>query len=252
MTPGGPPRGRARRWRSQACAHFRVPKHLTELLDVAHRACSQAGAEQGQARHHRSTDLVGKSINNVLTILRRMLVIARKRGLSAVVPEIDWLKVPAQEFDFLDFEEAKRLLAALDEGWHTMVLVALRTGMRMGELIALRWQDVDLVAGKITVCQNAVKGRARLVRCTSVLRRYSRRHREVYRRAELQRRSPRGPPAQRHDRRRRIVRRGLRQGGWVSPAGVMHAGATTHQALIRSLQVSSINLKLWSVSVSQF
>ena len=38
-----------------------------------------------------------------------------------------------------------------------MVLVALRTGMRMSELIALRWQDVDLVAGKITVRQNAVK-----------------------------------------------------------------------------------------------
>jgi integrase len=103
--------------------------------------------------------LSSKSINNILTILRRMLVIARKRGLIAMVPEIDWLKVPPQEFDFLDFEEANRLLAAVDEDWRTMVLVALRTGMRMGELIALRWQDVDLVAGKITVRQNAVKGR---------------------------------------------------------------------------------------------
>jgi integrase len=46
-----------------------------------------------------------------------------------------------------------------DEEWRTMVLLALRTGMRMGELIALRWQDVDLVAGKVTVKQNAVKGR---------------------------------------------------------------------------------------------
>ncbi len=103
--------------------------------------------------------LSAKSINNILTILRRMLVIARKRGLIAVVPEIDWLKVPPQEFDFLDFEEADRLLGAVDEEWRTMVLVALRTGMRMGELIALRWQDVDLVAGRITVRQNAVKGR---------------------------------------------------------------------------------------------
>jgi integrase len=67
--------------------------------------------------------------------------------------------VPAQEFDFLDFEEADRLLAAVDEDWRAMVLVALRTGMRMGELIALRWQDVDLIAGRVTVRQNAVKGR---------------------------------------------------------------------------------------------
>lgn len=82
-----------------------------------------------------------------------MLVIARKRGLIATVPEIDWLRAPPQEFDFLDFEEADRLLAAVDEEWRTMVLVALRTGMRMGELIALRRQDVDLVAGKVTVKQ---------------------------------------------------------------------------------------------------
>lgn len=94
--------------------------------------------------------LSAKSINNCLTILRRMLVIARKRGLIAAVPEVEWLKVPAQEFDFLDFEEARRLLGKVDEEWSTMVLVALRTGMRMGELIALRWQDVDLVAGKIS------------------------------------------------------------------------------------------------------
>jgi integrase len=106
----------------------------------------------------RST-LKAKSINNVLTVIRRMLVIARKRGLITTVPEIDWLRVPPQEFDFLDFEEADRLLAAVDAEWRTMVLVALRTGMRMGELIALRWQDVDLVVGKVTVKQNAVKGR---------------------------------------------------------------------------------------------
>lgn len=45
--------------------------------------------------------LSAKSINNCLTILRRMLVIARKRGLIAAVPEIDWLKAPPLEFDFL-------------------------------------------------------------------------------------------------------------------------------------------------------
>jgi len=99
-----------------------------------------------------------KSINNYLTILRRMLVIARKRGLIATVPEIDWLKVQAQEFDFLDFEESNRLLKAVDEEWRTMVLVALRTGMRMGELIALRWQDVDGTAGRLRVRRTYSRG----------------------------------------------------------------------------------------------
>lgn len=39
-----------------------------------------------------------------------------------------------------------------------MFLVALRTGIRHGELIGLRWEDVDLVAGRNTVRQNSVDG----------------------------------------------------------------------------------------------
>jgi integrase len=102
--------------------------------------------------------LSAKTINNVLTVLRRMLVVARKRGLIESVPEIEWLKSAKPEFDFLDFGEAKRLLDAADGEWRTMILVALRTGLRHGELIGLRWEDVDLVAGRITVRQNVVYG----------------------------------------------------------------------------------------------
>ena len=32
-----------------------------------------------------------------------------------------------------------------------MVVVALRTGLRQGELLALRWQDVDLVNRRMVV-----------------------------------------------------------------------------------------------------
>lgn len=99
-----------------------------------------------------------KSINNALTVLRRMLSIARKRGLIASVPEIDWYRVPEGEFDFFTFEEAARLIAAAPEEWRAMITVALRTGLRLGELMALRWQDVDLTAGKLTVRQNVVRG----------------------------------------------------------------------------------------------
>jgi integrase len=32
-----------------------------------------------------------------------------------------------------------------------MIMTGLRTGLRIGELRALRWVDVDLVAGRLTV-----------------------------------------------------------------------------------------------------
>ena len=38
-----------------------------------------------------------------------------------------------------------------------MILTGLRTGLRIGELRALRWQDVDLVAGRLSVRQAAAK-----------------------------------------------------------------------------------------------
>jgi integrase len=55
--------------------------------------------------------------------------------------------VPEPDTDFLSFEEAERLVAAAhDMGeWRTMIVVGLRTGLRFGELLALRWEDVDLL-----------------------------------------------------------------------------------------------------------
>ncbi len=102
--------------------------------------------------------LSAKTINNVLTCLRRMLSIARKRGVIAVVPEVEWLKSPRGDFDFLDFAEAERLVEGAGGEWRTMILLGLKTGMRQGEMLALRWQDVDLVAGRLVVKQNYVRG----------------------------------------------------------------------------------------------
>lgn len=107
----------------------------------------------------RKKPLAKKSVNNHLTVLRRLLVVAKKRGLIAVVPEIEWLQAPKPAFDFLTFEEADRLVAGADGEWATMILVGLRTGLRQGELLALRWQDVDLKSGLLCVRQSVTRGR---------------------------------------------------------------------------------------------
>jgi integrase len=66
-----------------------------------------------------------------------------------------WLDTIRQEVAPLNAEEAHRLLAAIR---HTRVywpvLLALATGMRRGEILALRWQNVDLERGALRVVES--------------------------------------------------------------------------------------------------
>jgi integrase len=102
--------------------------------------------------------LARKTINNHLTVLRKLLATAVEWKLLALVPQIKWLKAPLPEFDFLTFEEADRLIEAADKEWRPMITVALRTGLRLGELLALRWSDVDLEARRIIVRRAVARG----------------------------------------------------------------------------------------------
>jgi integrase len=99
-----------------------------------------------------------KSINNHLIVLHRMLAVAVEWGLLDHAPVFKKLKAPAPEFDFLDFEEADKLVEAAEGEWRAMIVTALKTGLRFGELLALRWEDVDLNIGKIVVRRSAYKG----------------------------------------------------------------------------------------------
>lgn len=100
--------------------------------------------------------LSDKSINNVQAVISHMLNYAKKRKLITYVPDVEWLRPAKPEIDFLDFEEAERLFVGGSKvpEWHCAVSLAAKTGMRLGELRALQWGDVDLVAGKVFVRRN--------------------------------------------------------------------------------------------------
>jgi integrase len=44
-----------------------------------------------------------------------------------------------------------------DEHYFPLFVTALFTGMRRGELLALRWQDLDLLLGQISVCRGLLQ-----------------------------------------------------------------------------------------------
>ncbi|MEZ4448951.1 MAG: tyrosine-type recombinase/integrase [Nannocystaceae bacterium] len=85
-----------------------------------------------------------KTINNILTTLRSVLHLAHDYELVHRVPRIRMEKVPRPDPVFLDDDEIARLLAATPPEWWLVVFTAVRTGLRRGELMALRWEDVHL------------------------------------------------------------------------------------------------------------
>ena len=136
---------------------------LPALGDLELRAVTYAAIEDFKLSLLRATPdrpaLSAKTANNVLTVLRRLLAIAARRGVISEVPHFEWMKVVRPEIDYLTFAEADRLVEGAQGEDRAMILTALRTGMRRGELFGLRWSDVDLVAGRIVVRQAIVRNR---------------------------------------------------------------------------------------------
>ena len=72
------------------------------------------------------------------------------------------LREPRKPRRFFEKEEVAVLLKACDKHFRPLVLAALFTGARFGELRALRWQDVNLDTGKLELFRSKVGNADRL------------------------------------------------------------------------------------------
>src|SRR5208283_1047616 len=88
--------------------------------------------------------LLPQTVNNHLTILGKCLRCAEEWGELEHVPKMKKLKVPPQKFDFFLSEESEKLLSVIEDPmWYALVLMALRSGLRVSELLGLEWPDID-------------------------------------------------------------------------------------------------------------
>lgn len=85
-----------------------------------------------------------RTINARLDTVRRMFAQAVEWKLIAAAPTVKAVKVPPDVPRFLTEQEAGDLIRAARPEWRGMIVVGLRTGLRIGELRGLRWGDVDL------------------------------------------------------------------------------------------------------------
>lgn len=102
-----------------------------------------------------------KTINNVLSALRTAIDCAADWGIiqRANVPDVTWLKVEEQPFDFLSFDEAPLVARSLlgEPPWGEVIPFALNTGLRQGELRSLRAEAIDRAQRQVTVSRSIWK-----------------------------------------------------------------------------------------------
>jgi len=93
-----------------------------------------------------------KTIKNRLTVLNKCLTTAYEwLELETAPPKIKWPKCPPARTDYLSPDECELLLSHAEGTVREMLLTALRTGMRQGELKGLQWSDVDWQSRNIVV-----------------------------------------------------------------------------------------------------
>jgi integrase len=119
-------------------------------------------------RTMREADVGAKSIRNYVGTLSAMLRFAaapRRRWVRENVCDV--LELPKAdthaEIRFLTVDEVESLASAAVAGPHqtldrALYVTAAMTGLRQGELIGLRWEDVDWSAQRIRVRRNHVLG----------------------------------------------------------------------------------------------
>ena len=106
------------------------------------------------AGHHGRRPVQPATARLILTHLRQALGYALKLGRvhRNVATLVDPPPLPRRERQPLTAEQARILLDELREHWlHAVYLLAIGTGMRQGEILALRWQDVDFEVSQLAV-----------------------------------------------------------------------------------------------------
>jgi integrase len=140
-----------------------VRRHLGDRLLQKVRPADLAAFYAALAR----TGLAPRTIRLIHTVLHRALGQAKIWGVIRDNPAdlAKPPKAPDQETSMLQPDQAAALLERLrGNPLHLLVSLALGTGMRRNEMLGLRWQDVDLDAGRLTIEQALEETRTRGIR----------------------------------------------------------------------------------------
>ena len=162
------PRLRPTTWNSyrQSVAHIKGRIGAVPLQSLAPLEVENLYKQLLATRGRNGRLLNPKTVRGIHVVLRKALADAERLGLVVrnsaaaakppVPPKYEHTTWTAEQLaQFLDSIEGERLAAAF-------VLLAT-TGMRRGEALGLRWGDVDLAAGRLSIVQTITTVRDKMV-----------------------------------------------------------------------------------------
>jgi integrase len=103
--------------------------------------------------HLKAEGLAVKTQKTYRDSFRRLLRYAvEKKVLGAdKLPAFPTINVPEADIRWFNAEESAKLIDVAEPEWRTMILVALRTAGRIGEVLGLQWTDVDWHTGMVHI-----------------------------------------------------------------------------------------------------
>ena len=112
----------------------------------------------------REDEKANATINRELELLRRALRLAHDRQLLPSIPKVRVLTENNTRQGFFERPDLEAVVAALPAYLQDFTRFAYLTGWRKGEIISLKWTDVDRDAGAVRLRAEAAKtGRGRTV-----------------------------------------------------------------------------------------
>lgn len=104
-----------------------------------------------------SSTSIGYHLRVLKTILKRAIIWGYLKNNPA--QHIEKPRVEKKEMDFLNVEEIRLFLENVELEYYPHFLTAVFTGMRRGELLALKWSDVNWATNQIHVRRSLVLGK---------------------------------------------------------------------------------------------
>lgn len=146
-----------------ALGHFKLqdikPVHVQAFIQ---QLCSVD--KMNRNRTETGQHLSPATVRRNLTILQSIMKLAVKRRIITENPAraelLDIPKVTAPKIDIFTKQEAAAMLEALEQEplqFQVLIQLAIITGARRGELVALKFSDIDRQSNKITIERAAIK-----------------------------------------------------------------------------------------------